>query len=717
MTELIDLVEIRQGTASTFEFSNGNTLPLIGAPFAMCNWAPQTSSKSGWFYHPQHRKFQGMRATRQPSPWIADYGNFTLMPQTGARHLSSNARASAFRPQDVVCGPDYFCVDLLRDRCKVELTATDRCSILRVSFNESAPKRLIIEAGAGMAEWSLNPVAQTISGIVRANSGGVPANFGCYVYAKISCGIDAAQSGIFSKKYVRPGLLSAKDADLGCWLEFDAEQKSLEVRVGTSFISLEQARQNLEQEIDGKSFEEVRTETRTAWNKQLSVIEIHDADVNQQRKFYSALYRCFLFPRQIHEITKNGMQHYSPYDGKIHAGPLYADNGFWDTHRTVYPLFSILCPNRLEEIIAGWINAYKEGGWFPKWSSPGYRPCMIGTHIDAVIADAYVKGVNFDVETAFEGLCKHAFQESDGSNNHGRIGLRDYIELGWVPNNHVIEAASRTMDFAYNDWCIAQIAAGLGETNKAEILLKRAKNYKNVFDKNVGFMRGKNSDGTWHDNGIDKNGFSTTEWGGPFVEGAAWQCGWAVPHDVDGLIELMGGKEKFVEKLDLLLATPPYFEIGSYDSEIHEMSEMAAVDFGQYAQSNQPVHHILYLYALAGRADRTQYWVRKVCEELYSATPEGFPGDEDNGEMSAWFVFSALGFYPVCPGKPAYVLGCPLFSKTTIHLENGNSIVINAEGDTEQTRFGTAWQLNGNEHKDVWIQHEDLMNGANFIFD
>ncbi|MCR4440341.1 MAG: glycoside hydrolase family 92 protein [bacterium] len=444
------------------------------------------------------------------------------------------------------------------------------------------------------------------------------------------------------------------------------------------------------------------------WSELLGVIDIEGATEDQARTFYSALYRTVLFPHAWHELRPSGeVVHRSPYDGALHPGVLYTDQGPWDVYRTQYPLLSILFPERLAEIIQGWTNAYKEGGWFPKWASPGYRSCMIGTHIDAIIADAFVKGIrSFDMETAYEGMHKHAWQAGASDGAVGRKGLEHYLRLGYVPADLVEESVSRTLDFAYNDFCIAQVAKGLGRNEDYQLLIARAFNYKNVFDPAVGSLRGRNAGGSW------VTPFDQFAWGGPYVEGGVWQCGWAVPHDPAGLIELMGGREHFLTKLDTLLATPPYFDVGSYNGEIHEMTEMAAVDFGQYAHSNQPSHHVLYLFAAAGAPWKTQYWVRRVLEELYGPGPEGFCGDEDNGEMSAWYIFSALGLYPLCPGHPSYVLGSPLFKRATIHLANGRSFTVAAPNNGRRNVYVGRVRLNGRVYKKTYLLHESIVQGG-----
>lgn len=712
---LLDHVQIRQGTASTHAFSNGNTLPLVGMPFGNCHWTFDTSGGK-WFYHPHERKLRGIRATRQPSPWIGDYGSFSFLPQSGVSCYSAETRAAAFRPEDALLAPDALAVQLLRDRAHVRLSASERCAIADVHFTTPAARRVLFDGGNGSSSWGYDAATQTLQFSVTNNNGGVPDNFACYYHIDIKGTCIAEQSGVCCvavEHAFQAGIHQCEQDNGGFVLEIEQDCRDITLYIGSSFISCEQAALNKQHELAEHDRRTLRRSVAETWNTQLACISIDGASTAQRDTFYSALYRCFLFPRQLHEYDADHNQlHYSPYDGRIHAGPLYTDNGFWDTHRTVYPLFSLLCPERLSEMLAGFINACREGGWMPKWASPGYRACMIGTHIDAVFADACVKDIPFDIDAAYRGLLKHAFETGDGSNRHARIGLEYFEELGYVPCDKINEATSRTLDFACNDWCIAQIAERLNDHCTRDRLLERADYYRNVFDPEVGFMRGRNADGSWRDNGVDDGGFSATEWGGPFVEGSAWQCGWAVQHDVDGFIALHGGARQLEGKLDRLLATPPFFEVGSYGREIHEMSEMAAVDFGQYAQSNQPSHHILYFYTLVGRTDKCGHWIRRTCNELYNANDNGLPGDEDNGEMSAWYVFSALGFYPFCPGKAAYVLGSPLFDQATIHLARGKTFTVTAADNKAEHAAVAGWQLNKSPLSGVWLTHQDIIAGG-----
>lgn len=591
----------------------------------------------------------------------------------------------------------------------LEMTPTERCAIFRFFFPEGKTARVLIDPFAGESHIEIDADARTLTGYTRANSGGVPDGFACYFYAQFDC--EVTGFGTFQSKDANVGERERTGERVGGYVELNG--RTVLMRIGTSFISLEQARLNLERELGDQAFDVIRLEGEGVWQGELNRIQIEGAAEDQKRTFYTSLYRSLLFPRMWHEFNADGEKvHYSPYDGKVHAGFLSTDNGFWDTHRTVYSLLAILCPDRLAEIVEGWINACKEGGWSPKWASPGYRACMIGTHLDAVVADASVRGVrNFDVEAAYEAMVKNATEVGDEAGNYGRRGIREFDELGFVPTDLIEHAASRTQDFAYNDFCVAQVAKALGKEADYERFMKRAMYYRNTFDADVGFMRGRNADGSW------ETPFDEFAWGGAYIEGAAWQCTWAVPHDPAGLIELMGGREAMIAKLDRMLELPPIFDVGTYSREIHEMTEMAAVDFGQYAHSNQPVHHVLYLYACAGKTSRTQYWVRRVMNELYSAEPDGFAGDEDNGEMSAWYIFNALGFYPFCPGHPSFVLGSPLFKKATVFLNDDRTLVIDAAENNEANVYAKNVRLNGEPVHRAFVTHEEIAVGGTLAFE
>lgn len=704
--DLVALVNPRQGSDSSFELSHGNCLPLAARPFGMTHWCPQTDT-GGWIFADHARRLQGFRATHQPSPWMGDYGHFTIMPQTGPLLLAPVARASTVRRADLELAPDYIRALLWRYQTTIELTPTERCALIRVSFPAGQPARLIFSTFAGLSLLKLDPAARTLSGWTRANSGGVPADFACYVVAHFS---QPFHAGYSQADQPLAGIPAGEAEQLGAYAEFDAsEPLTVELRLATSFIGEEQAWHNLAGEIGEQSFEQVRAATRAGWNELLGRALVQGGDERQRRTFYTCLYRTLLFPRMWHERDDAGQPvHRSPYDGQIHPGVLYADNGFWDTFRTVYPLLALLYPDRLSEIMQGWLQAAREGGWFPAWSSPGYRVCMIGTHFDAVLADAVVKGVGgFDIAAAYAAARRDAFEPADPEGRFGRAGLAGYAELGYVPADEAGHAAAATQEYAYDDFCLAQVARALGHADDERALMARAQSYRQVYDPASGLMRARLRDGGWLEP------FDEFAWDRrAYIEGSAWQYSWAAPHDPAGLIALMGGPNAFAAKLERMLALPPLFRAADYDFEIHEMSEMASAEFGQYAHSNQPVHHVLYLFAAAGQPWRTHYWVRRVLSELYSPEPDGFAGDEDNGEMSAWYVLSALGLFPLCPGRPEYVLGSPLFERAELRLPGGSTFAIEARGAGPGAVYVRETLLDGAPHAPLWISHARVLQGG-----
>jgi predicted alpha-1,2-mannosidase len=706
MDRLTDYANPEQGSDSVHAFSNGNTSPWIAAPFGMTHWAPQTE-EGPRFYKSTARQLQGVRATHQPSPWIGDYGHFLVMPQVGPKLFSVGRRSSVFKRNDTVIKPHLFETYLGRYQTGLSMTATERCAAFRFRFPTDQAGRIILEGIKGLSWFQVE--GNRITGVTRGNNGGVPDGFGCYVYGEIDGEVSGstlfAGDDVYSKQEEGERVGIAIDLAAGGEVVF---------RIATSFISVDQAKRNFDHEVAGQSFDALVDKNWAVWEERLGRIAIEGATDRQKRIFYSCLYRTQLFPRIWHEPDESGNPiHYSPYDGQVHQGVLYADNGFWDTHRTVYSLLSILDPDRLSEIVEGWTNAAKEGGWFPKWSSPGYRACMIGTHLDAVVADAYVKGCrDFDVEAAYQAMVRDATEVGNDSGSFGRAGIEAFDEMGFVPSDQFEHAASRTMDHAYTDFCVAQVAKGLGREEEAQRFYDRALNYRNTFDTTTGFARGRRADGSFDPE------FSEFAWGGAYIEGSAWQCTWAVPHDPVGMAELMGGREAFLGKLDRMFELPAAFEVGSYGREIHEMTEMAAVDFGQYAHSNQPVHHVLYLYTAMGMPSRTQYWVRRVLNELYGEGPtNGFAGDEDNGEMTAWYVFGALGFYPLCPGHPTYAIGAPLFERATITPPGGSTFVVEGVGNRAETPYADRIALNGTALSRLYLKQDEIASAGKLSFE
>ncbi len=649
----IDLVNTLQGSDSTFSFSTGNTLPLAARPWGMHHWTLQ-SHDSNWRFHPRHRHTQGIRLTHQPSPWIGDYGSVTLLPFTGEPAGSIEQAQSGCRPEENVALPDYLRVRLLRYRVTMEMAPSERGAVFAITFPMEARARLGFWFD-GHHEWSVDRAGNLV-GVSRNHVGGVSEGFGLHLAGRFS---------------VVP--CDSRKTDTGGFVTFPAGTSRVELRLAGSFVSAELAALHLERELAGLSFDAVREATAAAWNELLGRISIEAENRNMAVTFTSCLYRALLFPRQLGEPDATGKTvHYSPYDGAVHDGPLSADNGFWDTFRTVYPLLALAYPDHLGPILDGWLSACREAGWSPKWASPGLRDCMIGTHFDVIVADAIVKGIdNWDAGSAFRFLERNATEPSDDG-RFGRRGLDDYDRLGYVPSDRVPYSVSRTMDFAYNDFCVATVARRMGRPELAAKLFARAGSWRNVFDSEVGFMRARTSAGGW------EGTFSEFRWGEGYIEGGAWQHTFNVPHDPAGLAGFFGGPEGLCERLDAMLATPPHYEIGNYPHEIHEMTEMAAVDFGQYAHSNQPVHNFLFLYSLCGQPEKTEYWVHRVANELYG--PDRFPGDEDNGEMAAWYVFACLGIYPFCPGTPEYVRFPGVARSATVRVPGHQEITLTREG-------------------------------------
>lgn len=632
MKDFVYKVNPLQGTASDREFSTGNTLPIAARPFGMHHWALQTAAPN-WFFHPAHRKVWGVRLTHQPSPWMGDYGSLLITPFTGPVCGEIEHQASAYKLN--ACYPHFVAWEALRYRIRTEMAPSERGAIFVFTAKGSEALKVRLHFDK---DHSLQGAAgaKHFTGCTRDFVHAAPEGFGLYL------------AGEFSEAPTAFETLS----DGGYWT-FPPEVRRVELRFAGSFISEAMARHTGKRELKAASLEEVKAGGAEEWNSLLGRIEIEAKDEAQERTYYSCLYRCLLFPRLLDEVDESGaLVHYSPYDGGVHSGHLCTDNGFWDTHRTVYSLLALFYPDKLKVILEGWLNASRQAGWTPKWASPGLRDCMIGTHLDVVVADAVARGItDWDVEGAFAYLWKNATVPSDNG-AYGRRELAEFLRLGYVPSDKFPYSVSCTLDYAYNDFCVGQVARYLGRNKEAELLQPRTLHYRNVFDPAVGFMRERLENGEW------KTPFDEFRWGGGYIEGSAWQHSLNVPHDPAGLAALFGGSAQLCQKLDTLLATPPHFNAGHYGFEIHEMTEMAMVNFGQYAHSNQPVHGFLFLYALNGQPKKTSHWVRKVAEELY--TPDTLPGDEDNGEMGAWYVWATLGLYPHCPGKNELTRFTPL---------------------------------------------------------
>jgi predicted alpha-1,2-mannosidase len=693
---LLDLVNPLQGTDSTFQFSRGNTLPIVALPFGMAHWTLQSIEKPGWFFDPGACRLQGIRLTHQLSPWLGDYGYATFLPFNGSPSPNADSRGSSYRPRELEISPAYLKLRLMRYRCTIELTPTERCCAMRFNFEDSGKSGLIIDLPGEDAEASCDKTSGVVSALTHDNRGGVQANFATYLVARFDLPIDS-----FEVKQIKGRQIAV--------VGFNATAgKPVGVQVASSFISWDQGRANLDREIGTKSFDATLKSAQETWEQALGRVRIEGKTERHHRTFYSCLYRTLLFPRIWHELDASGKPiHMSPYTGRVEQGVLYADHGFWDDYHAWYPMMLLLYPERLSEILQGWVNAYKEGGWIPQFPCPGYRGAMTGSPSDIIFGDAAAKGLTgFDLASAFEGLKKQATQVVRG-HGFGRTALGPYLQFGYVPSDNGRSGVAETLDYSFGDFCISQVARALGKHDEAAPLLERSASWKKIFDPGTKFFRGKLASGAWVEP------FDQFAWGGPYVEGGPWQYRFNVPHDPQGLMEAFGGRAAFLEQLEDMFTQSPRFHVGGYGAEIHEMSEMAAADFGQYAQSNQPVHNVLYLFTLAGRRDRTQHYAHRVLEELYS--PDVFPGDEDTGSMSAWYILSSLGIFAACPGDSKWTLGAPFFDSATVRFANGSTLRIDVHGASGE-KFLNRVSLYGKPTNGMTIEHADLTN-AHLVFE
>ena len=698
------MVNVMQGTDSVREFSHGNVLPLVSAPFGMTDWSVQNAGgiNERFFFQSRRSTFHGIRATHQPSPWAGDYGHFSITPQTGPVALDTAARASEYDPAETVMRPDYLRIRLKKYGLTAEVTASERAAVWRV-HSDGRTTRLVFDLPGDAAQLQMK--GNRLWGYSKYHGGPAAGDFHCYFAAVLDRPITGGQA---------VGTETEPGKGHG-YVEFapGGVEGPVEMRIATSFISPEQARVNLDRETAG-GFEGVRKKTAAAWEAMRPSIAV-EGSRERQETFYSCLYRALKYPRKIYEFdAAGGMVHYSPWNGKVEKGPAYTDTGLWDTFRTQFPLLSIAYPDVYGEIVAGWLNAYREGGWLPHWPNPGGFRAMPGNHADAMVADAMVKGIKgFDHATAYAALRKDAFEVPVGRPGQpvgGKGAMEEYLRLGYVPARKTEYWVSMTLDYAYNDWCVAQAAKLVGRTDDYRALMKRSQNYRNLWDPATRFMRSKDEKGDWSDPNFDPYA-----WGGPYTECGPWQGSWGVQHDALGLADLTGGPEAFGKVLDDLFTHPPIFKTGNYNGVIHEMIEFAAVGMGQYGACNQPSFHLPYLYAAVGQPWKTEYWTRRACRELFSAGPQGFSGDDDNGSNAAWYLLSAMGVYPLTPGHPSYVLTSPEFDRVTIRPPGGKPITVEAKGNGEKNVYVRSRTVNGKPWTKTWVSHADLIAGAKIV--
>ncbi|MDR1403660.1 MAG: GH92 family glycosyl hydrolase [Tannerellaceae bacterium] len=708
----VEYVNPLMGTQSTFELSTGNTYPAIARPWGMNFWTPQTGKMgNGWTYVYTANKIRGFKQTHQPSPWINDYGQFSLMPVVGKPVFDEEQRASWFSHKGEIAKPYYYKVYLAEYDVVTEITPTERAAMFRFTFPQSDQSYIVADAFDKGSYIKIIPETNRITGYTTRNSGGVPANFKNYFVIEFDKPFTYKM--VFADGVLNESIIEKAAGHAGAIIGFKTSKgEVVHARVASSFISFEQAEINLN-ELAGDSFNTLVDKGKTAWNNVLRKIEIEGGSSDQYRTFYSCLYRSLLFPRKLYETDASGnIVHYSPYNGQTLPGYMFTDTGFWDTFRCLFPFLNLMYPSINKEMQEGLINAYKESGFFPEWASPGHRDCMIGNNSASILVDAYMKGVRVDdLESLYKGLIHGAENVHPAVRSTGRFGHEYYNKDGYVPYDVKIrESAARTLEYAYSDWCIYAIAKELKRPRKEiDLFAKRAMNYKNLFDPDTRLMRGKNLDGTF------QSPFSPLKWGDAFTEGNSWHYTWSVFHDPQGLIDLMGGNAAFVEMLDSVFIVPPLYDDSYYGFPIHEIREMTVMNMGNYAHGNQPVQHMIYLYNYAGEPWKAQYWLREVMNRMYAPGPDGYCGDEDNGQTSAWYVFSALGFYPVCPGTNEYVMGAPLFKKATLYFENGNKLLIDAPDNSPENRYIESTSFNGIVSTKNYLKHTDIQNGGRLL--
>ena len=705
----VDYVSVLVGTMSKHSLSTGNTYPAIARPWGMNFWTPQTGTMGdGWTYCYTADKIRGFKQTHQPSPWINDYGQFAVMPVTGEAVFSQDERASWFSHKAEDARPYYYGVYLADHDVYVELTPTERAAAFRITYPEDESPYLVVDAFDNGSYVKVIPEENRIIGYTTKNSGGVPSNFRNWFVIESDAPFDYVRT-------VRDGVdqsavMESESAHSGAIVGFRLdEDRNVNLKVASSFISVDQALVNMEELGDG-DFDRLKAEGRARWNEVLGRIKVEDDNIDNIRTFYSCLYRSVLFPRTMTETTSEGeLVHYSPHTGEVCPGYFFTDTGFWDTFRCLFPLLNLVYPEMNEKMQEGLVNAYKESGFLPEWASPGHRGCMVGNNSASVVADAYVKGIRgYDIETLWEAVKHGADAVHPNVPSTGRLGWEWYNRLGYVPCDVGInESAARTLEYAYNDWCIYTLGKALGKPEEEiGVYKERAMNYRNLYRNDESLMSGRKADGAFSDN------FSPLKWGGDFTEGNALHYTWSVFHDPAGLIALMGGDDAFNANLDKVFDIPPHFDDSYYGFTIHEIREMQIMNMGNYAHGNQPIQHMLYLYNWSGQPWKTQQRIREVMDKFYTCHPDGYCGDEDNGQTSAWYVFSALGFYPVCPATDQYILGTPLFKKAEVSMSDGKTLLINAPDNGRENFYVSGMKVNGRKYTRTYLEHNLLRKGT-----
>ncbi len=703
--DLVQYVNTLQGTNSTYELSWGNTYPTTAVPYPMNSWSPQTGKNGdGWKYQYSATTIRGFQPTHQCSPWVGDYGVFSLMP-VPELVVDESKRATPFSHDKEIAKPHYYKVTL-ENGITTEFSPTTRSAHFRFSFPAKGDAFLVLDGYTKTSQVQIDVANHRITGYVH-NGAFSPKTHKNYFIIQFDKPFVSYGTWENRKNTIQKNNLSREGEGIGAYVQF-AKGSKVQAKVSTSYISPEQAEVTMTRELGKHSSVEVTKQAAAdVWNQLLNRVLVDGGSEEDMKTFYSCMFRANLFSHKFYEEKEDGSPYYySPYDEKIHDGYMFTDNGFWDTFRSQFPLTNILHPTMQGQYMQALLDAQEQCGWLPSWSFPSETGGMVGNHSISLLTDAWVKGIRtFDPEKALKAYAHEAMNKGPWGGANGRVCWKDYYQLGYIPYPESMGSTAQTLEYCYDDFCAYQLAKMTGNKFYEEVFARQIYNYKNVYDPSVGFMRGRKLDGSWAD-------FDAFEWGGPYCEGNAWHYNWSVFHDVQGLIDLTGGDERFVAKIDSVFALSGIVKYGTYGTKIHEMLEMELAKMGQYAQGNQPIQHMIYLYSYAGQPWKTQYWIRQVMDRLYNSSENGYPGDEDQGGMSSWYVLSALGIYSVCPGTDEYVLGSPKFRKATITMEDGKKFVIEAKGNSKDNVYIQNATLNGKRHTRNYIHYSDIVNGG-----
>jgi predicted alpha-1,2-mannosidase len=679
----------------------GGTMPFVTTPFGTTNWTAQTrqNSISVSSYAFEDTTISGFIGTHQPAIWMGDYGYVTLIPEVGAIRTSEQERKLPFSREHEITTPYYYSVELnagASRRIRTEVTATDHCGFLRFTFPAHSEASVVVEATRAHTPGfvHIDAAAHEIVGYnpdrMDAHlSNVVLPHFKGYFVVKFSAGFRS--HGVYLGRDVHRGMSTAQGPNAGGYVTFDSSKDQiLEAKVGVSFISIEQARRNLRLEIPAWNFENVRAQLKQTWNQKLAAVSIEGASEDQRHIFYTGLYHALLYPKLFSEHGR----YYSAFDDKVHQGVSYTAYSLWDTFRAENTLLTLLAPERIDAMVQALLQDYQEGGWMPKWPNPSYTNIMIATHADSFVAEAINKGFHgFDYRLAYKAVYKDAMTPPEGDTTRdwhdrqahvpyeARAGLTYYKQLGYVPVDKTAEAASSTLEDTYDDFAVAQVAKAVGQDADYRFFIERSRNYRNLYNPASGFMQGKNADGSWAD--------PDAGW----TEGDKWVYTYSVFHDIPGLLALMGGPEKYNAALD------EHFRDGHNHHD------------------NEPSHHYGYLYDFSGQPWKTQARVRQIANDYYSNTPNGIAGNEDCGQMSAWYLFTAMGFYPLNPVSGDYVIGSPLFTKLTLSLQGGQGFVISAPRNSPDNLYIQSARLNGKPLDIPIVTYQQIKAGGLLEFD